>query len=222
MPKISIKSHLKLLGIKKLKPKQKDIINLILKKKDIIGILPTGYGKSLCYILPYLIRKECYYNFTINFINERPNDKLKKKNISTLVFNSTFAKIRDMKNGNKLYFDLYNGNKNYLMYFSPESFIRNKFLFEQLIKKDLISLIAIDECHCVNNWSEFRTDYKELHVINDTRNQYNKHFSILCLTATATNKTQNKIKQIMNLTNPTLIKESSYKDNLQLFVKENI
>ena len=72
MPKINIKKHLKVLGIKKLKPKQKEIINLILKKRDIVGILPTGYGKSICYILPFLIKKkECYCYFTINFFNER-------------------------------------------------------------------------------------------------------------------------------------------------------
>ena len=53
--KVKIKDILKQLNIKKLKPKQKEIINLFLKKdkRDTIAILPTGYGKSLCYVVPH-------------------------------------------------------------------------------------------------------------------------------------------------------------------------
>ena len=96
MPKINIKKHLKVLGIKKLKPKQKEIINLILKKRDIVGILPTGYGKSICYILPFLLKQKNVIVISplISLMKDQ-YDKLRSKDIPTLVFNSSFSKLRD-------------------------------------------------------------------------------------------------------------------------------
>jgi len=221
MTKVNIKSYLKLLGISKLKPKQKEIINLILKKKDIIGILPTGYGKSLCYILPFMIKnKNVIVISPLISLMKDQHDKLKSKNIETIVFNSTFSRLRDTKEGRQKLDDIYNKRKKFLMYFSPESFIRNQFLFEELIKLNLISLVAIDECHCVNSWSEFRSDYKNLNIIKKLREQLKSKFSLLSLTATATIQTQKKIKQILELDNPELVKVSSYKSNLELFVRE--
>jgi ATP-dependent DNA helicase RecQ len=178
MPKINIKSYLRILGLSKLKPKQKEIINLILKKKDIIGILPTGYGKSLCYMLPFLIRnKNVIIISPLISLMKDQYDKLKEKNIETIVFNSSFSRLRDTKEGKQRLNDIYNKKKKFLMYFSPESFIRNRFLFEEMIKLDILSLVA-------------------------------------------TIKTQTKIKKILDLKDPILVKATSYKDNLELFVKE--
>tara|TARA_B110000037_G_scaffold220390_1_gene288186 strand:- start:1302 stop:3335 length:2034 start_codon:yes stop_codon:yes gene_type:complete len=221
MPKINIKKHLVTLGIKKLKPKQKEIINLILKKKDIVGILPTGYGKSICYILPYLLKpKNVIVISPLISLMKDQYDKLKSKNIPTLIFNSSFSKLRDTSAGQSKYSAILKGKKSYLMYFSPESFMKNSFLFNELVKLDLVSLIAIDECHCVSSWAEFRSDYKELHIISEVKKKYNKKISTLALTATATIDTRYKILDILKLDKPYLVKESSYKDNLELFVKK--
>ena len=146
-----------------MKPKQKEIINLILKKKDIVGILPTGYGKSICYILPFLLKpKNVIVISPLISLMKDQYDKLKSKDIPTLVFNSSFSKLRDTIDGQKKYHAILKGEEKYLMYFSPESFIRNSYLFNELVKLDLVSLIAIDECHCVSSWAEFRSDYKEI------------------------------------------------------------
>ena len=106
MPKLNIKPLLKTFGISKLKPKQKEIINLIMKKKDIMGILPTGYGKSLCYMLPFLIKnKNVLIISPLISLMKDQYDKLKNKNIETIVFNSSFTKLRDTEEGRqkKLY-----------------------------------------------------------------------------------------------------------------------
>ena len=215
MKKISIKHHLKTLGIIKLKSKQKKIINLILKKKDIIGILPTGYGKSICYILPYLLKKKNVIVISplISLMKDQ-YDKLKERGISTLVFNSTFNSLSSNER-----LEILNGKKQYIMYFSPESFKNNLFMFEKLLKSKLISLIAVDECHCVSSWREFRSDYTELFIINKLKNKHNIKVSTLALTATATNETRNKIIDILKLQSPVLIKESAFKKNLSLYVK---
>ena len=220
MPKINIKKHLKVLGIKKLKPKQKEIINLILKKRDIVGILPTGYGKSICYILPFLLKpKNVIVISPLISLMKDQYDKLQSKNIPTIVFNSSFSKLRDTIEGQRKYSAILRGEEKYLMYFSPESFIRNSYLFNELVKLNLVSLIAIDECHCVSSWAEFRSDYKELYSINETKKKYNRKISTLALTATATINTRCKIIQILQLDTPILVKESSYKKNLELFVR---
>lgn len=213
--KISIKSHLKTLGIVKLKSKQKEIINLILKKKDIIGILPTGYGKSICYILPYLLKKKNVIVISplISLMKDQ-YDKLKEKGISTLVFNSTFNSLSSEKR-----IEILNGKKRYIMYFSPESFKNNLYMFEKLLKSKLISLIAIDECHCVCSWKEFRSDYTELNIITKFKKKHNIKVTTLALTATATHDMRCKIIDILKLQSPILIKESAFKKNISLFVK---
>lgn len=220
MPKINIREHLDKLGIKKLKPKQKEIINLFLKKQDVIGILPTGYGKSLCYILPFLLKnKNVLVISPLISLMKDQYVKLQKLGIPTLVFNSSHKKLRDTAEGQSKLSGILKGDLKYLMYFSPESFIRNKFLIEELYKKKRISLIAIDESHCVSTWSEFRTDYKELHIINDFKKEYKTKFSTIALTATATDSMRTNIINILHLDKPFLVKGSSYKHNLELFIR---
>ena len=216
--KINIKDILLKLDIKTIKPKQKEIINLFLKKEkqDTIAILPTGYGKSLCYIVPFLLKNKNVIVISplISLMDDQAN-KLREKNINTLIFNSNNKPFSGTE-GQIEYSNILKGEKSHIIYFSPESFIKNEFYIRSLIEYDRISMIAIDECHCVCTWSDFRKDYNNMHVIKEWIDKYKKHIYVLALTATATQPMIVEIIKKLNFKNPIIIKENMYKDNLKI------
>jgi len=216
--KVSVTEILKKLEIKKLKPKQKEIINLFLKKekRDTLGILPTGYGKSLCYIVPHLLKgKNVIVISPLISLMEDQADKLKNKQINTLVFNSNH---KPFKNGEVKYKDLMSGKTSYIMYFSPESFLSYGFYIKSMIESNVVSMIAIDEVHCVSMWSTFRNDYNNLYQIKDWIKKYKRNIYLLALTATATEQMLDEISEKLKLENPVIIKESLYRENLKIKV----
>ena len=218
--KVSVTEILKKLEIKKLKPKQKEIINLFLKKekRDTLGILPTGYGKSLCYIVPHLLKgKNVIVISPLISLMEDQADKLKNKQINTLVFNSNH---KPFKNGEVKYKDLMSGKTSYIMYFSPESFLSYGFYIKSMIESNVVSMIAIDEVHCVSMWSTFRNDYNNLYQIKDWIKKYKRNIYLLALTATATEQMLDEISEKLKLENPVIIKESLYRENLKIKIYE--
>lgn len=217
--KVKIKDILNQLNIKKLKPKQKEIINLFLKKekKDTIAILPTGYGKSLCYVVPYLIKKKNVIVISplISLMEDQANN-LTEKGINTLIFNSNNHPFSSYGGRKSRYSDVIKGNESFIMYFSPESFLTNSFNIRSIIEADKVSMIAIDECHCVSIWSEFRKDYNNLYQIKEWINNYKRNIFVLGLTATATEDMIDDISNKLNFKNPNIVRESLYRDNLKI------
>lgn len=213
MNKIKIKELLAILGIKKLKPKQKEIINFIINNLDVIGILPTGYGKSVCYILPHLIsnRNVIVISPLISLMQDQTT-KLKEKGILSINFNST----------NKIPFelldDLINNEVSGILYFSPESFIGREDFIKDILKNTC--LIAIDECHCITTWNDFRSCYRKLDNIQKWIKEDNTEIPILALTATATDETVTSIKKNLLLDDPKIVKTSFYRDNLSISIFE--
>ena len=213
---MDISAHKEKLQIESLKPKQQELINCWIRKEDSIGILPTGYGKSICFTLPYLIKKEKKNVIVISPLISLMEDQrrgLNEKGIKTLSFNSTvvFDSCTDESDLVKLKTKKLAG----ILYFSPESFMKWKDLIESLLKKKLVTLFAIDECHCVTNWSDFRDDYNNLSIIKDLVNKYYQ-IPIMALTATATPSTIKEITTKLNLTTPTVIKTSFNKQQLSI------
>ena len=213
MTVINIKKHLKILGVSKLKEKQKEIINNVLSKRDVIGILPTGYGKSMCYILPHLIynKNVIVISPLISLMSDQ-HSKLVEKNIFTINFNSS----------NKInLFDL-NKIKNKelsgIFYFSPESFLSNESFIKDILNNTC--LISIDECHCITTWNDFRSSYTKLNLIKKWIKESNEKIPVLALSATATKDTINKIYKKLNLKNAVLITTSFFKSNLSISIKE--
>ena len=79
-----------------------------------MGILPTGYGKSLCYMLPFLIKnKNVLIISPLISLMKDQHDKLKDRNIETIVFNSSFTKLRDSEEGRQKLNDIYKKNKKF-------------------------------------------------------------------------------------------------------------
>lgn len=210
--KIKYSEHLRKLGVSKLKKEQKEIINAVLNNRDSISILPTGFGKSLTYVLPHILTKR-----------------------NVLVISPLVSLIRDQEQKYKEIcntFSIYGGNLFYngqigidvsmeikneditsLIFMTPETLLSKK----NWISSINILTIAIDECHCICEWKNFRTGYKELSTIIDWFEQKSRP-SILCLTATATEKSINKITKFFQLKNPLFIRMSAERKNINISV----
>ena len=207
-----VNKYLIKLNISSLKEKQIEIINEILLGNDVIGLLPTGYGKSLCYILPPLLSKKCIFIISplISLMNEQ-KDKLKSLSINATALNSTNNnKEDDIK-------DIIDG-KIKIVFMSPEYLISNGLkLANILIKNKTLKFLAIDEAHCISSWGhDFRPVYKN---INDFRKLYPK-IPIMALTATATQKVCDDIINILELKKSNIIRASFDRPNLYLEITE--
>ena len=195
-------------GYESLKDKQEEIIQNVLDKRDTIGILATGYGKSICYQLPFLITKKCVLVISpLISLMEDQCIKLKKLKIPVYCLNSN--------NSNKGFDkrDIIDG-KNGIIYMSPEYLMVSHDFLQILSDNDRISLIAIDESHCISTWSDFRPEYKQLSCLKEIINA-----PILALTASATPKIISDIESTLNLEDPKLVVSSFYRSNLDINVK---
>lgn len=217
---MDITPYLQKLGYDKLKPKQIELINCFIRKEDAIGILPTGYGKSVCYILPHLLKqKNVVVISPLISLMEDQRLKLNEKGINTISFNST--NVFDAFDPKSDLVKLKKKELTGILYFSPESFIKRKPLITELLTKKLICLFAIDECHCITSWSDFREDYNNLGTIKDMINEFYQ-IPIMALTATATKDTIIKIKDKLQLDHNNIIKSSFVKNNLHLdFIRKD-
>lgn len=178
-------------GYEKFRGVQEKIINtLVLDKKHSLVLMPTGGGKSLIYQIPALI----FDGGTIVIspliaLMQDQVDALKKRNIAAEFINSTVSK----ENRKKRLHNFVNG-KIKLLYVTPERFRKKEFVDE--IKKAKISLLAIDEAHCISEWGhDFRPDYSR---IGEFRELIGNPLTV-ALTATATLEVQKDIIEKLNL-----------------------
>ena len=202
----------KYFGYDKLKDKQEQIVKSILDKNDTIGILATGYGKSICYQLPYLIQKKSVIIISplISLMQDQQT-KLENLNIPVYCLNSNNSNKQNDK------YNLLNGETG-IIYISPEYLFNSKEFIINMSKKNLISLIAIDESHCISTWGDFRPEYKELGVLKD----WASDVPLLALTATATPKIISDITKVLKLDRPNVFMSSFYRENLNINVVKKL
>jgi RecQ family ATP-dependent DNA helicase len=184
-------------GYDGLKPKQFEIINgVVNEKRDVCAVLATGFGKSLCFQVPYLITKKCVIIVSplIALMKDQEND-LKKRNIPVCCLNSdNFNKALEIN-------EILEGNYK-VIYITPEYLVKCETFIRELDKKQGLSLIAIDESHCVSTWgNSFRADYCKLNCLK----KWTKTCPILTLTATATKKVREDICTMLSLNNPLVV-----------------
>ena len=199
-------------GYDKLKDKQELIINSILDNHDTIGILATGYGKSICYQLPYLIQKKSVIVISpLISLMEDQKIKLESLNIPVYCLNSNNSNKQNDK------YSLLNGQTG-IIYISPEYLFNSKDFILEMANKNLISLIAVDESHCISTWGEFRPEYKELGILKE----WVSDVPILALTATATPKIISDITRVLKLEKVNIITSSFYRENLNINITKKI
>ena len=202
----------KFFGFKEFKTKQKEIILWTLKKSNCLVIMPTGWGKSLCYQIPTLMQEgglTLIISPLIALMKDQV-DQLTQKQISATALHSALSKKQRediLKNISK--------HKYRLLYVTPERFQKENFI--SCIKKQNILLMAIDEAHCISQWGhDFRPDYSRL---GEIRKKLGDPVTI-ALTATASLNTQRDILKNLNLPPKTKIfRKSIHRPNLHFSVQ---
>jgi len=188
------------------------IDNIIHKKNDVCAILATGYGKSLCYQLPFLITNKSVIIISplLALMTDQYN-YLKEMNIPVCCLNSNNSnKFNDIN-------DILAGN-NKIIFMTPEYFVFSQDFLTQLYESKNLLCVAIDESHCISTWSDnsFRPEYKQLKLIRE----WLPKTPILTLTATANNKIIDDITSTLQLKKPKIVKGSFDRKNLYISVEE--
>ena len=199
--------------ISELKEKQFDVINELLLGNDVIGLLPTGYGKSLCYLLPPLVTKKIMFIVSplISLMDDQ-KEKLDQMNIPCAALHG------NNKNKDKEVDDIIDG-KIKIVYMSPEYLIRGEGLKLATTLNDMgqLGFLAIDESHCISVWGQdFRPEYTKIKLFREMFPQ----IPIIAVTATATNIVCKDIINFLQLVKPTLVKASFDRPNLYLKISE--
>ena len=195
-------------GFEKFRPNQEDIINCVLSGQDTLAIMPTGGGKSICFQLPALL-------FTGITIVISPLIALMKDQVDSLKANgieACFINSSQTEDERQYYIEQLKSNIIKLVYIAPESLSFLDNLFNSLT----VSLIAIDEAHCISAWGhDFRPAYTNLGYL---KNRF-PSTPILALTATADKATRKDINDQLNLINPKTFVASFDRKNLSLEVR---
>ena len=192
-------------GYSKFRSYQEQIIDSLLEGKDVMGILPTGGGKSLCYQLPALILEGSVLVISplIALMMDQVR-KLEKQGIKAMYFES-HSKSQPIQ---EQIDNCIHGNYR-LVYCSPERFL-NPLFIQQLTQANF-SLIAIDEVHCISEWGhDFRPSYRELGVLSTLFLKT----PILALTASATSKVIIDIRNILKLKEAQVYQSSFERTNI--------
>ena len=187
---------------------QEDIITSIINKEDVLAIMPTGGGKSICYQVPAL----CLDGITIVIsplisLMKDQVDTLKTMGVKALLINSSLSNSEY----SKVLEDIENDECK-IIYIAPERLDNLEFV--NIIRGKNISQVAIDEAHCVSQWGhDFRVSYKKIpHFIN----RLEKRPIVTAFTATASNEVREDIIRILNLHSPAVYITGFDRENLSI------
>ena len=201
----------KYFGYESFRSGQEEIISKILDKKDVLGVLPTGGGKSICYQLPALLMDGLTLVIS-------PLISLMKDQVDSLVENGISASFINSSQSFEEYkktLDLVKEGKVKILYISPER-LENAYFIDFL--KDLkVSLIAVDEAHCISQWGhDFRPSYKLIPEIY----QFLPDIPKAAFTATATKEVREDIINNLDLEKPFVKVTGFDRENLTFLVEK--
>ena len=192
-----------------LRPAQQQVIDAILDNKEVVVLLPTGGGKSLCYQLPTLMREGiCIVVSPLVALMQDQVLSLQRKGIKAMALSGGVSyEDLDALLDNCIY-----GNYKFL-YLSPERLQQE--LIQERIRLMPVSLVAIDEAHCISQWGhDFRPAYRSIQILRTLLPEV----SFVALTATATKTVVADIIANLKLQNAEIIQQSFYRKNLGYMV----
>ena len=194
-----------LFGLDDFRPAQRGVIEDVLRGRDVLCVMPTGAGKSLCYQLPAAVMGGLTLVVSpLISLMEDQVQQLRDEGISAAMLNSAL----DSGEQRKLIRELHNGFSG-LLYVAPERFFSQSFA--PLVEKLRPKLLAVDEAHCISQWGhDFRPEYARL---GEVRRQLGSPPTI-ALTATATEDVREDIIHQLALTEPSVVVTGFDRPNL--------
>lgn len=197
-------------GYKSFRKGQEDIISKIINGEDVLAIMPTGGGKSICYQIPALMLEGITIVISplISLMKDQV-DTLKDMGIKGALINSTLSAIEEKEVINNL-----ENSEMKILYIAPERL--ESFEFLSVISKCNISQIAIDEAHCISQWGhDFRGSYRK---ISNFISLLQKRPIITAFTATASQEVREDIINLLKLNNPKVFITGFDRENLSISV----
>ncbi|PLY08046.1 MAG: DNA helicase RecQ [Arcobacter sp.] len=192
---------------------QEEVVDSIINKQDVLTILPTGGGKSLCYQLPTLLMDGV--TVVISPLIALMQDQVKALNDLDIAA-EMISSLQSNDENNFTMQKLLNGDLKFI-YVAPERFTSNEFV--GVLQRVNINYFVIDEAHCVSAWGhEFRAEYRNL----DRLKQFFPNTAVCAFTATATKKVEADISASLNLNNPKHFRAKTQRDNLDIKVEPRI
>jgi ATP-dependent DNA helicase RecQ len=202
----------KYFGYDEFRPQQEQVIQRVLDGKDVVVLMPTGGGKSMCFQIPALMMEGTAWVVSplISLMKDQV-DALNNNGISAAFLNSS----QTFEQQQQILSDCFEG-KIGLLYLSPEKLISDIDIILQACKP---SMIAVDEAHCISSWGhDFRPEYTKLGFL---RKRF-PNISFIALTATADKLTRRDIALQLKLRSPDIFISSFDRKNLSLEVRTGI
>lgn len=191
---------------------QEEIIREILNGNDVLTIMPTGGGKSICYQLPAILLEGITIVISplISLMKDQV-DNINNLGIKSAYINSSLSNI-EINN----ILDEAAKNEIKILYVAPERLESQAFL--ELIASINVSMVAIDEAHCVSQWGhDFRSSYRRIsRVISLLRNRP----IVTAFTATATDEVREDIINLLELNNPKVFISGFDRKNLKIIIEK--
>ena len=190
---------------------QADIISSLLEGRDVLALMPTGGGKSICYQIPAMLRPGVGVIVSpLIALMQDQVDALSLVGVKSAFINSSLdsTQIRDIEK------QLFAGELD-LIYVAPERLLTKSFL--NMLSQLTISLFAIDEAHCVSQWGhDFRPEYQQLSVLYSNFPEVPR----IALTATADQRTRQEIIAQLALQNAVQFINSFDRANIRYAISE--
>jgi len=199
-------------GFTSFRPMQEEIIESVVSGIDVVGLLPTGGGKSVTYQVPPVAGEGlCLVITPLIALMKDQVTRLKTMNIKAMAIHSGMTREEvEISLDNCLYGDYR------LLYVSPERL--QTPLFRARLPRFNFSLVAVDEAHCISQWGyDFRPSY--LHIA-EIREMMNEDVPFLALTATATPRVVDDIISRLKMKNPKVLRTSFRRPNITYVVRE--
>ena len=198
-------------GYPAFRPLQGDIIQAVLKKQDVLALMPTGGGKSICFQIPALLKPGITLVITpLIALMQDQVMQLKKRHIAAAALYTGMSKPEIAQTLDRCIQGTIK-----LLYLSPER-LKTKTFLEKAIHMD-ISLLAVDEAHCISQWGyDFRPAYLDIPSLKKKK----PNLPIIAVTATATKQVQQDIQKKLQMHRPRLLKKSFARANLCYVARE--